>query len=595
MPTITTNQNTNYSNNEGQFIPVKVVDVVLDLNFPEIDKMGGWDALGTILFIKVSEIVKDPEIEFNRDKKSLISSNSLARPLFANSKYYPLKGEIVLIYSTLGRDIINDDKETYYIPNINIWNHPHHNALPNPDLYNDQTDKNKTQKDYINAAGGLVRQVQDLDSEIELGGYFREQLNVKPLLPFEGDHIIEGRFGNSIRFGATAPGPNDWSSIGQVGDPITIIRNGQSSELDSKGWEPTIEDINRDLSSIYLTSTQKLDKFIPASLNWQSWGAELKVIDDPIEALTSPTLEEYTEPEPTTSEDEILDSLIAAQPTGSVDQTEEEVIESEDNTPPPPDPDPEEEPVGDDLSLYDELLASDDFDEDDFNFVETETITDTPIGIDGVVELSAESPEKLKEIQENQTSSYRTNGELDLQQKIGKYWKLATLIHSNTAKKKGFPNIPGQDVGVNSKWSEEYIIGNLESLMVNVVDKIYEAFPKMQITSGYRAKLLNDSLGSSDSSHHPKGCAIDLQVPGTNTSEVTNWIIDNIPQYAQVIWEKPESSGSWVHIAYQAGANSKKTDVYTAQENILKAYGNKRRGSGRTKYMSIDRARQELV
>ena len=117
----------------------------------------------------------------------------------------------------------------------------------------------------------------------------------------------------------------------------------------------------------------------------------------------------------------------------------------------------------------------------------------------------------------------------------------------------------------------------------------------MQITSGYRVKLLNDSLGSSDSSHHPKGCAIDLQVPGTNTSEVTNWIIDNIPQYVQVIWEKPESSGSWVHIAYQAGANSKKTDVYTAQENILKAYGNKRRGSGRTKYMSIDRARQELV
>ena len=282
MPTITTNQNTNYSNNEGQFIPVKVVDVVLDLNFPEIDKMGGWDALGTILFIKVSEIVKDPEIEFNRDKKSLISSNSLARPLFANSKYYPLKGEIVLIYSTLGRDIINDDKETYYIPNINIWNHPHHNALPNPDLYNDQTDKNKTQKDYINAAGGLVRQVQDLDSEIELGGYFREQLNVKPLLPFEGDHIIEGRFGNSIRFGATAPGPNDWSSIGQVGDPITIIRNGQAEGLDMQGWVHTLEDINLDASSIYLTSNQKIDNFVIAAPDcWYSFGLNTVIPQDP--------------------------------------------------------------------------------------------------------------------------------------------------------------------------------------------------------------------------------------------------------------------------------------------------------------------------
>ena len=97
MPTVTTNQNANFKNNKGQFIPVKVVDVVLDLDFPDIEKIGGWDALGTILFIKVSEIVKDPEVEIKRDKKTIIASNDLARPLFANTKYYPLKGEIVLM------------------------------------------------------------------------------------------------------------------------------------------------------------------------------------------------------------------------------------------------------------------------------------------------------------------------------------------------------------------------------------------------------------------------------------------------------------------------------------------------------------------
>lgn len=595
MPTVLTNQNANHKNNSGQFIPVKVVDVVLDLNFPDIDKIGGWDALGTILFIKVSDIVKDPEIEFNRGNASIINSNDIAKPLFANTKYYPLKGEIVLVHSTLGRDIINDDKENYYIPNINIWNHPHHNALPNPDLYSDASDTNKTQKDYVNAVGGLVRQVQDLDSEIELGNYFQEQLNTKPLLPFEGDHIVEGRFGNSIRFGATAPGPNDWSTTGQIGDPITIIRNGQSDELDSKGWEPTVEDVNRDPSSIYLTSTQKLDKFVPASLNWQSWGAEPTVIEDPIEALSSPPVQEYTEPEPTTNEEEATNALIAGLPTSSADPiTDEEEIESQDNTPPPPTP--VEEETGDELSLYDELLASGDFDEEDFEVVETETITDSPISVDFIPEQTAADKALLVEIGETQTSSYRTNGDLDLEMTIGKYFKLSQLIYSRRSKNNGWTNIPGQDVGHKSKWTEEYIIRNLENLMVNVVDYIYEAYPNMVITSGYRAKILNDDLGSGDWSHHPIGCAVDLQVPGVNTSEITNWIIDNIPQYAQVIWEKPESSGSWVHIAYQpGGSKNMKNTVFTSRKDILAYYGNRQRGSGKNKYMEIDRAYQNLV
>ena len=261
MPTIKSNQNSVHTAKSGQFIPVKVVDVVLDMNFPNIEKIGGWDALGTILYIKVSEIVKDPEIEYKRDLKTLISANALARPLFANQKYYPLKGEIVLLFSTTGRDIIKDTSETYYLNNINIWNHPHHNALPNPDTYNGtfpENNNDKTKNDYLKSSGGLVRQVQDGDSEIPLGEYFDEKLDTKPLLPFEGDHILEGRFGNSIRFGSTSPGPNDWSSTGNTGDPITIIRNGQSDELDSKGWEPTTEDVNRDPSSIYLTSTQRI-------------------------------------------------------------------------------------------------------------------------------------------------------------------------------------------------------------------------------------------------------------------------------------------------------------------------------------------------
>jgi hypothetical protein len=77
-------------------------------------------------------------------------------------------------------------------------------------------------------------------------------------LPFEGDVIHEGRWGNSIRLGSTVKGtPNNWSNAGVDGDPITIIRNGQGTQT-PEGWIPTIENINNDNSSIYLTSTQNV-------------------------------------------------------------------------------------------------------------------------------------------------------------------------------------------------------------------------------------------------------------------------------------------------------------------------------------------------
>ena len=53
------------------------------------------------------------------------------------------------------------------------------------------------------------------------------------------------------------------------GDPITILRNGQT-DYTSDSWVPETEDINNDKSSIYLTSTQQLPLF-PASVNNSSF------------------------------------------------------------------------------------------------------------------------------------------------------------------------------------------------------------------------------------------------------------------------------------------------------------------------------------
>tara|TARA_R110001583_G_scaffold126483_2_gene278030 strand:- start:22474 stop:23649 length:1176 start_codon:yes stop_codon:yes gene_type:complete len=74
---------------------------------------------------------------------------------------------------------------------------------------------------------------------------------------FEGDSLIQGRFGNKIRFGSTNISEqggilNDWSPKGPAGRPITIISNGFRN----------VENLDEDPSSIYLTSGQSLPIYL---------------------------------------------------------------------------------------------------------------------------------------------------------------------------------------------------------------------------------------------------------------------------------------------------------------------------------------------
>ena len=279
--------------------PVKVKHVILNATSKLAQSHGGYDAIGTVFFTKTrSKAATIKQSSVHEDKESA-TWDGVARPLFSFQKLYPLMNEVVLVISTISKDYLRDPNGInayYYLPPINLWNHPHHNNLPAIENYTEG--EIQTVEGYEKA--GLVRRVSDGEAEYEipLGDYFREQLNLKPLLPYEGDHILEGRFGNSIRFGSTArnkiipekapkelnvkgwTAKNQWSkgTKGEVGDPITIIRNGQrvawpDEELGGKGWVHTLEDINLDPSSVYLTSNQKIDNFIVSSTNWQTFGA----------------------------------------------------------------------------------------------------------------------------------------------------------------------------------------------------------------------------------------------------------------------------------------------------------------------------------
>ena len=222
----------------------RVVSIVLDATHPRFKELGEWNGLGTIEYTLVDKPTPPNTIL------------PVARPASPNLKNYPILNEIVLISNLPNTDIgqFASSKIPYYTTLVALWNHPHHNAFPQ----NDNILPPSQQKDYIQTQVGSVRTVTDQSTQIFLGRTFVEKENIHPLLPFEGDVMLEGRWGNSVRFGSTVTGSaNTWSSTGQNGDPITIIRNGQGNQTD-EGWVPTVEDINNDDTSVYLTSTQKI-------------------------------------------------------------------------------------------------------------------------------------------------------------------------------------------------------------------------------------------------------------------------------------------------------------------------------------------------
>lgn len=241
-------------NSQNKLVAARVLDIVLDENHPKFNDVGQWNGIGAIFYEFVNKMGSSNGVSY-------------ALPYDSQSKIFPLINEVVLLFSLPSQQMgINTSNEAYfYLKPLGIWNHPHHDAYPNPVNVN----KPSIAQDYKSTETGVVRRVTDGSTEINLNSpinpsqnTFVEKTDIHPLMPFMGDSLLEGRHGQSIRFGSTAKSnsekKNNWSSAGNNGDPITILRNGQPINSSDRGWIPITEDINNDLSSIYLTSYQKL-------------------------------------------------------------------------------------------------------------------------------------------------------------------------------------------------------------------------------------------------------------------------------------------------------------------------------------------------
>lgn len=201
----------------------KVFAVIIDENTPSkeiFEKNGSWDSIGTVLYLDYEQSKNIDIIDLNICKK--------ASPFYPQTQDYPLIGELIYIIDAPSplTQISNNASKKYYLGTVNIWNNNQQNAI----------------------------------SGDKLGFTFIESSDIRNLRYFEGDRIFQGRKGNGLRFGSTVKlksNLNEWSNTGKDGDPITILVNGYIT--DNTGFlKANIEEINKEKSSIYLTTTQTI-------------------------------------------------------------------------------------------------------------------------------------------------------------------------------------------------------------------------------------------------------------------------------------------------------------------------------------------------
>ena len=241
--------------NSNAFFFARVNDILLSTetkteNF--FNDAGGWVGLGSIKFTQLGTTTDNDN-----------PSQLIAKPLFTNIIQYPILEEIVLILQAPSSGLNTDpqSKTYYYLTTIGLWNSIHHNAFP--DIPNFNTKINKKNNNSIQQVEEGSTTSTSPDTEVlRFGNSFKEKPDIRTLLPEEGDIMVEGRWGQSIRFSSTTTKKlpnNSWSAQGELGSPITIIRNGQTKEKNTSApWVPIYEDINKDGSSIYMSSGQDI-------------------------------------------------------------------------------------------------------------------------------------------------------------------------------------------------------------------------------------------------------------------------------------------------------------------------------------------------
>jgi hypothetical protein len=196
-----------------------------------------------------------------------------ARALDANIKNIPIIGEVVILLKapTAYNSYLGTGQEYYYTNPVSIQSSVHHNGIPGvTEVLPPKNTNNKTS--VQNSQDGVPKKTsQNKEITRTIDPNFGERLDVRPIQPYSGDIILEGRWGQSIRFSSTIDEKREYpvkpywkTGLGDLGNPILIISNGSNPDKKVKDNEFTFESPDIDDASIWMTSGQSV-KFTPGS------------------------------------------------------------------------------------------------------------------------------------------------------------------------------------------------------------------------------------------------------------------------------------------------------------------------------------------
>jgi hypothetical protein len=233
---------------EGELAEVVVVYATEEqLDESPIDDTPDYKFLGAIRFRKIytQQNLSDDQL-------------MVAYPLNLNIIDFPVKGETVFIQKIYDK--------FYYTDRVNMFNNPNNaGALGASQKFNIGK-STKSQKTLDTAETGVVENKEKPD-DVFLGEYFKPNFNIRQLVPNEGDTLIQGRFGNTLRLGSVDNAPTIKLRAGQISDFDKFDEgNILIDELNEKSLNaPLEENINLDASSMWMTTDETV-KLTPATL-----------------------------------------------------------------------------------------------------------------------------------------------------------------------------------------------------------------------------------------------------------------------------------------------------------------------------------------
>lgn len=135
---------------------------------------------------------------------------------------------------------------------------------------------------------------------------------------------------------------------------------------------------------------------------------------------------------------------------------------------------------------------------------------------------------------------------------FGPYLTFAEAIRSDTARRKGIPNLPT---------AEQY--ASMKAVYDNVYEPLCKRFGKLPVSSFFRSPVLNKAVGGSKTSQHMAGQAIDIDcdsIKVISNKQLHAWIRANM-SWDQLGLEYPDANGNpgWVHVSWVSAEKNRKS------------------------------------